>query len=273
MTRFRLASAALGIAAAAALTATMGAAPAAAADTSKVSVVHGIPGATVDVYVNGERTLDNFEPGTVAGPLDLPAGSYDLKVVASDAPDGNAQAVVEANDVAVPGGANISVLAHLTAAGQPALTPFVNDVAKVEAGKARLVVRHTAAAPAVDVRANGTVAFAKLENPKEAKADLAASTIKADVVLAGTQTVAIGPADLSLAEGTSTIVYATGSAEQKTLALVPQVIKGLHSAPAGVPAGSGGGADESMPLGLLLAGALGLIVLAAASTRLVPVRR
>jgi len=273
MTRFRTASAVLGVAAAAALAVASGTAPASAADTSKVSVVHGIPGATVDVYVNGERALDNFAPGTVAGPLDLPAGTYDLKVVDSNAPDGNAQAVVEAKGVEVPGGANISVVAHLNAGGQPALTPFVNDVSKVAAGKAGLVVRHTAAAPAVDVRANGSVAFANLENPKEAKADLPAGTVKADVVLAGTQTVAIGPADVSLAEGTSTIVYAIGSAEQKTLAVVPQVIKGLHSAPAGVPAGSGGAADTSMPTGLLVAGAFGLLLLVAGSTRLWLVRR
>lgn len=39
--------------------------PAYAAD-SKVSVVHGIPDTPVDVYVNGEKTLENFEPGDVA---------------------------------------------------------------------------------------------------------------------------------------------------------------------------------------------------------------
>ena len=42
--------------------------------------------------------------------------------------------------------------AHLTEAGQPALTPFVNDVSKIDAGKTRLTVRHTAAAPAVERR-------------------------------------------------------------------------------------------------------------------------
>ena len=126
------------------------------------------------------------------------------------------------------------------------LTPFVNDTSAIAAGKARLTVRHTAAAPAVDVRANGAVAFKGLTNPNEAKADLPAGTIKADVVLAGTDTVAIGPADVNLKEGTNTIVYAWGSAADKNLALATQVLTGMHSAPGGVPAGAGVGAgDES----------------------------
>ena len=58
----------------------------AAAQTSggKVTVVHGIPGLTVDVYVNGALTLEDFQPGDVAGPLDLPAGDYDLAITAAD---------------------------------------------------------------------------------------------------------------------------------------------------------------------------------------------
>jgi hypothetical protein len=77
----------------------------------------------------------------------------------------------------------------------------VNDVSKLAPGKARLVVRHTAAAPAVDVRAGGQPVFKNLTNPNEAKADLAAGTVGADVVLAGTTTVAIPAANLNLAEG------------------------------------------------------------------------
>jgi hypothetical protein len=42
------------------------------------------------------------------------------------------------------------------------------------------VVRHTAAAPAVDVRADGQPAFRNLSNPDEAKTDLAAGTISAE---------------------------------------------------------------------------------------------
>jgi hypothetical protein len=218
------------------------ASPAMAA-TSQVSVVHGIAGQPVDVYVNGTKTLENFKPGEVKGPLDLEQGNYDLALTKPGEPIGSA--ILKLDDAAIPGGANVSIVAHLDAGGTPKITAFANDTAKVAAGKARLVVRHTAAAPAVDVRAGGTPVFTNLTNPNEAKADVDAGTVKADVVLAGTTTVAIGPADVTLAEGTSTIVYAYGSAEGKSLALAVQTIAGLHSAPGGVPSGDGGMADES----------------------------
>jgi hypothetical protein len=239
------------------------------AASSKVSVVHGIPGQPVDVYVNGTRTLSNFQPGKVAGPLTLPAGSYDIALTKPGDPVGDALLTVKG--AKVPGGADISLVAHLTAEGKPALTPFVNDVGKLGPGQARLTVRHTAAAPAVDVRAGGKPVFTQLTNPHEAKADLPAGTVSADVVLAGTSTVVLGPADLNLKEGTS-IVYAIGSAGDKTLSLVAQTISGLHSAPGGVPSGSGGLADRGLSLpwyGLALAG---LVLLGIGGRRLVSAR-
>ena len=219
------------------------AAPAHAADAT-VSILHAVPGATVDVYANGKELLTDFKPGTLTDPLMLPEGTYDLKVTAAGAGAGGA-AVIEANDVQVPGDANITVVAHLDEGGKPILTPFVNDTSAIAAGKARITVRHTAAAPAVDVRANGAVAFKDLTNPNEAKADLDAGTISADVVLAGTDTVAIGPADVDLKEGTTTIVYAWGSAADQNLALATQVLTGMHSAPGGVPAGAGGESSQA----------------------------
>jgi hypothetical protein len=164
-------------------------------------------------------------------------------------------------------------VAHLSEDGKPTLTPFANDVKKVAAGQARIIVRHTAAAPAVDVRAGGKPVFSDLTNPKEAKADLPAGTVDADVVLAGTDTVAIGPADLDLKEGTATIVYAVGSAEDKTLDLVTQSITGLHSAPGGVPSGTGGQADTSLSLAWYALAAAGLLMLGLGVRRLVPGRR
>ncbi|MEV0427201.1 DUF4397 domain-containing protein [Micromonospora sp. NPDC050495] len=246
-----------------------GATPAYAA-SSKVSVVHGIPDTPVDVYVNGKKTLDNFKPGDVAGPLSLPEGDYDIALTKpGEALD---QAILKVDDAKVPGGANISLAAHLSADGKPQITPFVNDVSKVGAGKARLIVRHTAAAPAVDVRAGGQPVFPGLTNPKEAKADIDAGTVKADVVLAGTDTVAIGPADLTLKEGTATIVYAIGSAEDKNLKLVAQTISGLHSAPGGVPSGTGGQAGTGVQTWWYLLAGVGVLLLVGGGARVATAR-
>ncbi len=210
-----------------------------AADEAQVSVLHAVPGATVDVWANGKPLITDFKPGTLTDPLTLPAGTYDLKVVKAGDP-ADAQAITEAAGVTVPAGANVTVAAHLTEKGTPTLTPFVNDTADTGAGKGRLTVRHVAAAPAVDVRANGAVAFAGLTNPKGVNAVLPAGTIKADVVLAGTDKVAIGPADVQVKAGVNTIVYAWGSAADSNLALAVQTVQAAGGAPAGVPAGNGG---------------------------------
>jgi hypothetical protein len=233
------------------------AAPAQAAN-AKVSVVHGIPGTPVDVYVNGNRTLQNFQPKQVAGPLDLPPGKYDIALTAPGQPIGSA--ILKVDGANIPDGANISLVAHLDAGGQPKLTACVNDTSKVAAGKARLAVRHTAAAPGVDVRAGGQPVFKNLTNPNEAKADVAAGTVSADVVLTGTTTVVLGPTSLNLKEGTETIVYAIGSADQKTLDIVAQTITGLHSSPGGVPSGTGGQADQGPGAWVYVALAVGTML-------------
>lgn len=240
------------------------------AATSQVSVVHGIPGTPVDVYVNGERTLENFQPGDVAGPLELPEGSYDLALTRPGEAIGSA--ILTVDDAAVPGGANISIVAHLGATGDPTITPFANDVSPTAAGQARLTVRHTAAAPGVDVRAGGEPVFTNLTNPNENSADLPAGTVSADVVLTGTDTVVLGPTDLNLNEGTSTIVYAVGSAEDETLTVVAQTISGLHSAPHGVPSGTGGLAGTGPAVGWYLLAGVGVLLLAGGAGRLLLAR-
>jgi hypothetical protein len=236
------------------------AAPAHAQETSQVSVVHGIPGLDVDVYVNGDAVLEGFAPGQIAGPLELPAGSYDI-VITPPGGDPETDALLSVDGAEVPGGANLSLVAHLDEGGDPTLTPFVNDTSPLAAGEARVTVRHTAAAPAVDVRAGGEPVFTDLTNPNEAMADVGAGTIAADVVLAGTEDVVLGPADLDLGEGTSTIVYAIGSAEDGTLDLVVQTITGMHSPPEGVPSGTGGLATAGAPAWWFAVGALGLLLL------------
>jgi hypothetical protein len=239
-----------------------------------VSVLHGVPGLTVDVYANGEELIPDFKPGTLTDPLSLPAGTYDLQVFADgDDPD-TADPAIEASGVEVPAGANATVVAHLDSDGNPVLTPYVNDTSETAPGEARLTVRHTAAAPAVDVRADGDVLFAGLTNPKEDSGDVPAGTYSADVVLEGTEDVAIGPADLDLAEGTSTIVYAWGSADEDNLELAVQTIDGLHSAPAGVPGGEAGLAPESegVPSWALGLGVMSALALAFAGRQLMPAR-
>jgi hypothetical protein len=77
----------------------------------------------------------------------------------------------------------------------------------------------------------------------------------------------IGPADVQVREGVSTIVYAWGSLEAGNLQLAIQNIEGLHSAPSGVPSGELGLAAESSAGTPWLIGAA--LLLAAGGTALV----
>ncbi|TQM44539.1 DUF4397 domain-containing protein [Pseudonocardia cypriaca] len=203
-------------------------APATAQETAAVYVVHGIPDTPVDVYVDGARLLDDFQPGSPAGPVDVPSGPHDVALFPADAADGSGQPLLSATQE-VPGGGNVTLVAHLTEAGQPTVTPFVNDVSQVPAGQARLVVRHTAAAPAVDVLAGGSPVISGLANPGEKALQVPAGTVSAAVAAAGTTEPVIGPADLELKEGTATFVHAIGSLDAKNLSLVAVTVDGLHN--------------------------------------------
>ena len=223
-----------------ALVALGGLAPAQAdGHVAQLSVLHGVPGLTVDVYVNNELTLDDFKPGDIAGPLELPAGTYTVAITASDAADASAPAIGPV-DLPLEGGKNYTAAAHLNAAGEPTATLFTNDISQVAAGEGRLTVRHVAAAPAVDILANGAAAITALENPNESVLTLPAGTISAAVAATGTTDPVIGPADVNVAEGTNTIVYAWGSLADTNLALAVQTIDGLHSNPDSIPAGEAG---------------------------------
>lgn len=253
--------------------------PAEAAAGGTVYVVHGIPGVPVDVYVNGTKTLPNFAPATVAGPLSLAAGDYTIKIFKAGDDPASATPVINST-VTLPAGADVSLVANLDATGKPVLSTFVNDVSAAKAGDGRLVVRHTADAPAVDVLAGGSPVFTGVVNGKSVQADLPAGTVSASVVAAGTTTPAlIGPANVTVTAGMATVVYAVGAPASggtaSTLGVVTQQIP-LAGAQMLVQAGTAGLLDRSQAtpiwaVGLLLAGAMGLCtsvgLLARARTR------
>ena len=242
---------------------------AAAADDAQVSVLHGIPGLTVDVLVDGDLTLDNFKPGDLAGPLDLPAGTYSIEITDKD---DESTVLLGPADVSVEAGGNYTVVAHLDAKGDPTVTPFANDISSVAAGEARVTVRHTAAAPAVDIEADGAVLAPRLTNGEEAVADVPAARYDVAIVPASGGD-AVWQEQVDLAEGVNTIAYAWGSLQDDTFAVAVQTIDGLHSAPGAVHAGEVGlaatpvAAPESSTSTWSVAALVGGIVVAALAAR------
>ncbi len=217
----------------------------AATGTASVTIVHGIPNTPVDVYANGKKILSGFTFKTVTSPLSLPAGSYAIAVRKAGASAGSSPILAATEQV--PTGANVTIVANLTAAGKPVLSPFVNDTSAVGSGKGRLVVRHTAAAPAVDVYAGTAKVVSGLVNGQQQALTVPAGTVPAKVTLAGQTAAVLGPVNVPVTAGMATVVYAIGSASDHTLTAVTQQYP-LGAMPSGAPAGSGGlGADPAVP--------------------------
>lgn len=248
------------------------AAPASAISSSSADlyVLHAVPDTPVDVYVNGELTLDDFAPSDLAGPLDLPADTYTVAITAADAAD-DSEPVIGPIDLALEASTSYTAVAHLGEDGTPTATLFTNDISTTAAGEGRLTVRHTAAAPAVDVLAGDTPVIEGLTNPNEEVLDLPAGAISASVAAAGTTDPVIGPADVDVAEGVNTIVYAWGSLDDDNLDIAVQTIDGLHSTPDGVNSGTAGLAADPNPatMGWTVAA---LLAAAGVGTRLAIVR-
>ena len=216
----------IGLAVALATTmALFGAAPAQAGDGQKftLNVVHGIPGLTVDVCVNGAKAITDFEPGDVVTGVRLPEGEYRLKVTAAG--DACSDAVLSAvADLAGGNNRNYTVVANLDDHGTPNLALFRNSTRKTEAGLARVVVRHTADAPAVNVWADGSPLNRgrKFVWGTQRRFDVPAGDYEVFVSLARQSKPVIGPADLSLTAGYSYQVYAWGNGDAGYgLAVIP----------------------------------------------------
>ena len=200
---------------------------------SSVTIVHGIQGVPVDVYVDGALTLPNFQPKAIAGPLDLPAKTYRVQIFAQRAnPPATAPAsgaVIDAQ-LAVPGGGrNLSVVAHASfnanGAGTPTVSVFENDLSPNGPAGARLSVRHTADAPPVDVLANGNALISNLSNGTGRDAALPGNTsVQASVRVSGTSTIALGPLPLTVQSNKLTNVYAVSALDGSQLDVVLQTI-------------------------------------------------
>ena len=212
-----------------------------------VSVVHGIPGLTVDVYLNGQLAIEDYEPSTIAGPLVLPAIAYDIAIYAANA-DPKTDAPAVTGYAELPAGANVSIVAYLSLAATtsgashaptPAIGVFVNDVSEIAAGETRLTVRHLADAPNVDVRAGGAPLFEDVPNGASGTIDVPAGDYPVDLTLPGDSNPVFDAGTLSLAAGTSYTVYAVGTFPD-TFELLIQTIDGLG------PDGKFGDADGSV---------------------------
>ena len=185
--------------------------PAVAAGKATLNVVHGIPGVTVNVCVDGTNAIPNFAPGDVVKNVTLPATSHTFKIVAkSDTTCSTAGILVVTTSLKA--GKDYTAVAALNAKGNPRLLLFTNNVSPTKPGHTRLAVRHTADAPAVNVWANGMklVGGKNFTFGESAALQVKKGVYAAWVSLPGEYASVIGPAVLELRPGRAYQVYAWG---------------------------------------------------------------
>jgi hypothetical protein len=243
-----------------------------------LDIVHGIPDVAVDVVINDAVAIPGFEFGDIANDDDLGGLSVGDVITVEVLVAGTDTVAIPEQQLEVPAWAAGSLVAHLDAEGNPTLTPFEDDLSPLCEGEGGVVVRHTAAAPAVDVAVDGSV-VGTFQNGEELSAALPEGDYEAEVRLAGTETVALGPLPLPIAAGTVVVVYAVGSAADETLDVLvdsyevgtedctpePTATAAPRPVPTAVPAGAAGSTGDSGPLALVVLG-LGAVAAAGAGT-------
>ncbi len=223
------------------VTAGLTAAPVQAADDAKIYIVQGLPGRTVDVAVDGKTVAKDVRTAAVTKGFAVEAGTR--KVSVSDGGD-----VVLERVFKVSAGSSWDVVLHLPAEdgadAEPAVTVFRNDLSDVPRGKASLTVAHTARVGEADVRVDGKVLFADIENGESLNVVVPVATYEVAIVPAGKSSpVVLGPVDLTVKGGALNRVYAIGDPSKKTMNVAVHVIETGTSgsqAPRRVDTGTGG---------------------------------
>lgn len=196
----------------------------AATGTASAYVVHGIPGLTVDIYVNGSLFVAGFTPGTIAGPIELPSAPTDLAIVPAGGDPANPAL---AATITLEAGKNFSLVAHLTESGAPTLSVLENDLSSTKG--TRLIVRHLAAAPVVDLKlgtnpSNLFYTIPNIANGNEGVLNGPATNACGGIAPAGSASLVYGPFCNYLRGGTVYIGYAVGSLADGTFTVLSQSI-------------------------------------------------
>ena len=199
------------------------------ADTA-VTILHGIPGVTVDLQVEGETVIAGFDAGDTQDFTPL-AGTTLTNIQAVRA-GGDEVVIGPIDSFTVPDEGNTSVVVHLDNAGAPTITPFVNSAPPAEQGRGLLTVRHVAAASPVSVSLGDDDVIDGIGNGQEESVVLPAGEVADAWITMDGERIAAVPT-LTLAANSQLIVYVGGSLEAQDLEFYLQQVSatGIETVP------------------------------------------
>lgn len=207
-----------------------GASGASAQTDNAVTILHGIPGITVDLRVDGELVIAGFDAGDTQDFTPL-AGTV-LENIEAVRAGGDEVVIGPIDSFTVPDTGNTSVVVHLDNDGEPTITPFVNSSPPAEQGRGLFTVRHVADAEPVSVTVADEEVVSGVGNGQEGGVVLPAGEVADAWITAGGERIAAVPT-LSLEANTQLIVYVGGSLEAGNLEFYLQQVaaEGISSVP------------------------------------------
>lgn len=190
-------------------------------DPGQVTVIQAVPGARVDVEIDGESVATDAELGAVLGPFDLKVGKH--AVTFTD--DASLDVV---STLKVASGSSTDLVLHLPAEvdGDPVVHSFAEPTGTIAPDKARVVLAHTATVAPADVRVNGDTVFTNIANGEFAEAELPSGTHEIALLPTGeTDNPILGPVDVSFDASTLSMIYAYGNPRDGSMNVIAHTTK------------------------------------------------
>ena len=187
---------------------------------ARVNVVQAVPGATVDVTVDGRQVAGGAGVGEVLGPFELAPGSHEISF--------RGKGVKVESTLDVGAGDTSDVVLHLPAdvGGDPVVHSYVAPAGPIGPGKARVLLAHTATVAPADVEVDGQTVFTNIANGEFADADVPEGTIRVALLPSGAAGAdpILGPLDVALKARTLSMIYAYGNPRDGSMNVIAHTV-------------------------------------------------
>ncbi len=189
-------------------------APSRAATTAKVTIVHGLRGKLVDIYVDGSLFLPAFQPDRITDPTTVPSGAHKIELreagsAATSTPNATAEATLAA-------GSATTIVAYFTKDSKWTVATYPGtEPAPSASGAGRVVFRNNSSVGPVDVSVDGSKTVSQLAAPSEVVQELAARpAYKIEATAAGG--VVVPAQDVAVTAGRTRVLYLVGNSNDLT---------------------------------------------------------